>query len=155
MELSRAKQIVTIQFEKFGLFHWKFRFSGAKRQFGVCCYKKLTIKISRLLTQNNTEEAFTDTLLHEIAHAIVGPGEGHNHVWQQKAIEIGCNGKRCYDTITVTQPKGMITLECPNCKKTVERYRTSKNMHTLACGKCCKQYNNGHYDKKYIMEVKR
>ena len=30
-----------------------------------------------------------DTLLHEIAHAIVGPGHGHDAVWQTAARRIG------------------------------------------------------------------
>ena len=31
-----------------------------------------------------------DTILHEIAHALVGPCHGHDAVWRQKAREIGC-----------------------------------------------------------------
>ena len=36
-----------------------------------------------------------DTLLHEIAHAIVGPGHGHDALWQTAARRIGCTAKRC------------------------------------------------------------
>lgn len=29
-------------------------------------------------------------LLHEIAHALVRPGHGHDQVWKDKALQIGC-----------------------------------------------------------------
>ena len=40
-----------------------------------------------------------DTLLHEIAHAIVGPGHAHDAVWQTAARRIDCKAKRC-STVT-------------------------------------------------------
>ena len=40
-----------------------------------------------------------DTILHEIAHAIVGPGHGHDAVWQTAERRIGCTPKRC-STVT-------------------------------------------------------
>ena len=36
-----------------------------------------------------------DTLLHEIARAIVGPGHAHDAVWRTAARRIGCTAKRC------------------------------------------------------------
>ena len=39
------------------------------------------------------DEEVKNTLLHEIAHALVGPGHRHNRVWRQKAREIGCDAK--------------------------------------------------------------
>ncbi len=35
------------------------------------------------------------TILHEIAHALVGPGHGHDSVWRTQALKIGCTGSRC------------------------------------------------------------
>ena len=37
-----------------------------------------------------------DTLLHEIAHALVGRRHHHDAVWRAKAREIGCTGQRCH-----------------------------------------------------------
>ena len=36
-----------------------------------------------------------DTLLHELAHAIVGPGHAHDAAWQTTARRIGCTAKHC------------------------------------------------------------
>ena len=38
-----------------------------------------------------------DTLLHEIAHAIVGLGHRHDAVWQTAAWRIGCTAPTCQD----------------------------------------------------------
>jgi hypothetical protein len=37
-----------------------------------------------------------NTILHEIAHAIVGENHGHRQVWQEKAIELGVKFRRNY-----------------------------------------------------------
>jgi hypothetical protein len=36
-----------------------------------------------------------DTILHEIAHALVGARHGHDRVWRATALRIGCSGTRC------------------------------------------------------------
>ena len=36
-----------------------------------------------------------DTILHEIAHALVGPGHGHDAVWKRKCREVGARPERC------------------------------------------------------------
>lgn len=41
-------------------------------------------------------EEIENTILHEIAHAIVGVGHGHRLKWQEKAIELGVTWKRIY-----------------------------------------------------------
>ena len=37
----------------------------------------------------------TDTILHEMAHALVGQVHGHDAVWQAQVL--GCSGRRCHD----------------------------------------------------------
>ena len=43
----------------------------------------------------HSDDEVLDTILHEIAHALVGPQHGHDAVWRAKAREIGCTGERC------------------------------------------------------------
>lgn len=57
---------------------------------GTCSYYNdliISLQISHVI--NNDIEEVKNTILHEIAHALVGLGHGHNKIWQQKAIEIG------------------------------------------------------------------
>lgn len=73
---------------------WKFKWSNSKRVAGLCTYTTRTLEFSHIISISGTEEEFRDTVLHEIAHALVGPNHGHGSVWKSKAISIGCSGKR-------------------------------------------------------------
>lgn len=73
-----------------GLDDWTFEFDRAKVRLGACHYSTKTISLSRPLCEWVSEYEIIDTLLHEIAHALVGPGEGHNHRWRRVAVSIGC-----------------------------------------------------------------
>jgi SWI/SNF-related matrix-associated actin-dependent regulator 1 of chromatin subfamily A len=100
---------------------------------------------------NSTEEQqFKDTILHEIAHAIVGPHHGHDEVWRGKAVEIGCTGNVTgymnQDTSRAVQPSEQkaklhispLTKKCPICQATaIETSRAnfgSKVYIKLQCG---------------------
>ena len=72
--------------------------------FGYCRPRDKTIELSASLTSANDEEEVFDTILHEIAHALVGCRHGHDWVWKQKAIELGCKPNRFYNLETVTDP---------------------------------------------------
>ena len=123
-----------------------FQFDNAKVRFGYCSWKKKIISLSKHLVLMNNEEQVKDTILHEIAHALT-PKQSHNRVWRAKAIEIGCDGSRCYDSNKVESPKGKYVYQCPTCEKKYYQHRRSRK--TSACGKCCKTYNNNKYSKQH------
>jgi predicted SprT family Zn-dependent metalloprotease len=75
---------------------WKAVYDNTKRRGGQCRYSLKEIGLSVHLFAIWTYEAAMNTVLHEIAHALC-PNHGHDKVWKAKAIEIGCNGNRCYD----------------------------------------------------------
>lgn len=79
-----------------GLDDWTFTFDRAKVRLGACHYDTKTISLSRPLAELASEHDITDTLLHEIAHALVGPRVGHGRAWRETAISIGCSGDRCH-----------------------------------------------------------
>lgn len=75
---------------KHGLSHWSFKINGRlKRTLGCCHYSKQEIQLRRKHVEEDTYDCILDTLMHEIAHALVGYGAGHGPVWQRKAIELG------------------------------------------------------------------
>ena len=132
---------------------WYFEFDNAVTRFGCCHYggkKGYCISLSRKLVEINNESQVLDTILHEIAHAMDYEERGdtdHGTNWKRIAIEIGCNGERCYDLSEVKQPKMKYTTECGNCGNTNGKMRKPKRRP--ACGSCCKKYNNGKYTDKY------
>ena len=72
---------------------WRFRFETAMCRAGICRYTTRTIALSVSYVLRAPWDDIRDTLLHEIAHAIVGPGHVHDAVWQTTARRIGCTAK--------------------------------------------------------------
>ncbi len=145
MEILHAREIALELMEKHGLIAkgWQFKWSYAIYQFGYCLYSKFDsdrggiIGLSQELTHLNGEVDVVDTILHEIAHALVGKGHGHDDVWRTKALEIGCDGKRCYDNTVIT-PEYKYKAVCPTCAK---EYLRHKKRNKVSCGVCSKIYD--------------
>ena len=70
--------------KEFGLFEqgWRFVWDRSISRYGQCRHTKKEIGISKKLTQINEISETEDTVLHELAHALVGSGHGHNAVWK-------------------------------------------------------------------------
>ena len=64
---------------------WRFRFESARSRAGVCRQNTRIIALSVSYVLRAPWDDIRDTLLHEIAHAIVGPGHGHDAAWQTAA----------------------------------------------------------------------
>jgi len=154
MKLTEAKALLVELLKKHKLLEkgWGFKFDSAKRRFGCCNYRKRLIQLSEPLVLLNSTEQVTDTILHEIAHALTGPGIGHSFAWKTICTSIGANPSRCYDSNEVLAPPAKYVLVCPNCgKKSPRQKRTRKR---YACSSCCKKYSGGRFDAKFLLQLK-
>lgn len=115
---------------------WIFQFDGAKRRAGLCDSTNKIISLSRAITHTGTDEGITNTILHEIAHALVGCQHGHNNIWRAKALSIGCSGKRTHNHKTAPSKYSMLCLACGD--KTPSYRKPKRNS---SCAKCCPRYN--------------
>ena len=113
-----------------GLKNWRFSFDHARRRAGLCNFSTKTISLSRHYACQATIEHITDTILHEIAHALVGPCHGHDAVWRSKARDIGCSAMRCHN-LTFTQARWVMT--CQNGCFAVERHRRKSGLVCKSC----------------------
>ncbi len=95
MDLNDAAAIGRRLLDEHGLTDWALVFDRAKRRAGICRSGRKEIGLSAPLTSLHPEDEVRDTLLHEIAHALVGPQHGHDAVWRAIAVRIGCSGLRC------------------------------------------------------------
>ena len=68
---------------------WHFGWNRRKKAYGLCNHEKHCIFLSRYSTLTESEYSVRQTLLHEIAHALAGPGLGHGRVWKIIALNIG------------------------------------------------------------------
>ena len=131
---------------------WTFRFDNAKVRFGLCNYRRKIISMSRNIASINDEKHVRLTILHEIAHALVGSGNGHNAKWRAMARKLGHSGSRTYhQSVTVPTKEWMIT--CPKCK--FADTRTRRMRKALACRWCCDTYNGGKFSREYLLVWER
>lgn len=117
---------------------WRFKFNRATRRFGCCHHHSKVIALSAPITLLNDEVQVRDTLLHEIAHALMGHAAGHGPAWVKKAKSLGCMGTRCYDDSVVTPPARWIGT-CPSCGVTTTRMVVSRLTSRLVCTKCLRE----------------
>ena len=75
---------------------WRFGFDLSPSRAGACKYAERRIDLSVSFCLSASRAEVIDTILHEIAHAIVGKGHNHDAVWIAKAREIGCTGERTH-----------------------------------------------------------
>lgn len=137
--MIEAQKIATELMSKHGLIDkgWRFEFNSRKRSLGVCSHSTKKILLSKHFIPLISLSDLKNTILHEIAHALVGVNHGHDYVWRIKAIEIGCNGNRLY--------KGEVKIEgkykavCPVCGKVVYKHR--KPTRSYSCGSCSDKFD--------------
>ncbi len=91
---------------------WRFTYDHARKRAGSCTYAAKLITMSEQFCLKADEAAITDTILHEIAHALVGEEHGHDAVWQATAMAIGCSAERTH-CLNFSSPKYIVS--CPVC----------------------------------------
>jgi len=136
MELSDVQLLADRLLNEHELFEkgWSFSFDRAKRRAGSCKFSKKEITLAKAYAEQVDFKEIKNTILHEIAHALVGPKHGHNEIWKQKALEIGCDAERCH-YVVFSKPRYKLT--CTNRCFEVARYRVSKkNLQSRICSKC-------------------
>lgn len=126
---------------------WKSSWDRSKRRRGCCNYRNKVISLSKHITPLKTLEGNKNTVLHEIAHALVGPSHNHDKVWKAKAIEIGCNGERCCSETVIL--KGSWVGVCAHCPgKFVKARRPRKD---YSCSTCSRANGKKGFSKEFLI----
>ncbi len=112
---------------------WCFGFDLSTVRGGVCRYADRRIDLSVSYCHRATRAEIVDTLLHEIAHAIVGHEHHHGAVWKAVARALGCTAERCHE---VNHTPARWLGEC-GCGQSWRRHRLSRRLRQGArCVKC-------------------
>ncbi len=113
-----------------GLEDWSFQFDDASSRAGACYYRMKVISMSLQFCLEAPEDELTDTILHEIAHALVGENHMHDSVWKRTARSIGCTGDRCHQ---VQFAPARYIVVCPSCPWS---RKTNTRKHRASCAYC-------------------
>ena len=128
--LKTALETAAELMQHHGLCGWTVKLDHARRRAGQCDYTNRTISLSRHYVRQAEPDHIRDTILHEIAHALVGPRHGHDAVWRRKAREIGCTATRCH---TLTFSEAPWLMHCPNGCFSVPRHRRKAGLVCAGC----------------------
>jgi len=69
-----------------GLSDWKLDIVNKRTTLGETYYRTKTIELSQRFILVSTKDEFRKTMLHEIAHALIGPGYAHGPVFVEKCL---------------------------------------------------------------------
>ena len=153
MNLTTARDLALTLMHEHNLTGWHFQFDRARRRSGYCWYAMRTISLSRGYVELNDEALVRNTVLHEIAHALVGVGHHHDRVWRLKAMSIGCNGQRCTSAVgdsEVIRPRAPFEAVCPGCDRIYSAFRISRR-GPKSCGVC----DPTRFNERFVLVYRR
>ena len=136
---ARVRESARVLMAAHGLIGWEFGLNTNVRRAGVCFYPQRgnpgRIELSAHFVERNPDEEVRDTILHEIAHALVGPRHGHDAVWRAKCVEIGARPDRCYGE-EIAMPAGRWKARCLGCGRGFDRHRRPPRLTGWYCRPC-------------------
>ena len=112
---------------------WRFKFDHAKRRAGWCGFDKKIVSMAKAFAIKAPDAEIHDTILHEIAHALVGPKHQHDAVWKAKALEIGSQAKRCHEVEFSEAP---YIKTCANGCWQQPVFRRNRRIYQYRCRQC-------------------
>ncbi len=75
-----------------------------------------TVEIaSRVFANPANEHELLETILHEIAHVVVGLDHGHDSVWRRKILDYGGRGETCHQLEVERSRRTAYAAECKKC----------------------------------------
>lgn len=125
---------------------WTFDFDNAKRRAGLCDYRRKRITVSRYLAARFDDDEIHQTLLHEVAHAVVGHSAAHGPEWKRVARDLGYVGGTTHNGETATELAPWIG----RCPVGHVAYRHRKPARATSCAKCSPRF-----DQRYVFEWTR
>lgn len=140
VDLRDAFALAEHLLEVHGLEGWSVEYDSAKRRAGVCRFHTRTLGLSAPLTALHGEGEVRDTILHEIAHALVGPRHGHDAVWRRAAVAIGCSGERCVPADAPRVEPAWLGV-CPAGHSTGRHRRPER---VMSCSRCSPRFDLAH-----------
>ncbi|MEZ5111633.1 MAG: SprT family zinc-dependent metalloprotease [Microbacteriaceae bacterium] len=116
---------------------WSFAFDNAKRRAGQCDFTRKRITVSRYLAARFDDDDVHQILLHEVAHALVGPAAAHGARWLTAARDLGYVGGRTHMGETAVELAPWIGT----CPAGHVAYRHRRPTRAASCVKCAPRYD--------------
>ena len=118
----------------------------SKRRAGICKFRPKQIGLTLDYALKASPDDLEQTIIHEIAHALLPPGIHHGPAWKAKMRELGKDPERCH-SCTWVEPTAWIV--CTHCKIeiTLNKIQANRNpelnssglIHVYSCSACKKK----------------
>lgn len=134
MDLALLRGIAEREFFKHKLSEWRFVLNpNLGRRLGCCKHREQVIEIATYFAEKNPQATVIDTLLHEIAHALAGPGHGHDNYWKGIAISLGAEPTACATDGSIETKPSDWAGDCRSCGKVHYKYKTPSRLGGWRC----------------------
>lgn len=138
MERAAARAQARGLMDAAGLADWSFRFDRAKRRAGACHFSTRTITLSGPLIELYDAPTVRGVVLHEIAHALVGPRHHHDAVWKRTARALGAPDSARLPA-SLPKPQEPWVGTCPTCGAQRRLFRAPRRV--TSCGACARVFD--------------
>ena len=93
MNLKQAEALARYQLGRLKITRsWRVDWYIDNVSAGKCEHVLKQICFNKLWVLLNSKAHALDTILHEVAHALVGPDAGHNSIWRSRFMQLGGSG---------------------------------------------------------------
>jgi predicted SprT family Zn-dependent metalloprotease len=150
MKVKNATLLAKKLLDEHGLEKWKVEICSSNIIFGWCDDSKKTIGLSSKFTELNKRKDVKDTILHEIAHALLPKNNTHDNEWKFVAMLLGCSPESFFDK-GIKKPRKKHTYICKKCGRKMKTYGILKNKRI--CRICCIKYNKGKITNKFELKL--
>ncbi len=140
MQTTAALRLARTLLDEHGLRDWTVGLDRAKTRAGATHFQTRRVTLSGPLTRLHDEDLVRDTILHEIAHALVGPAHGHDAVWKTQAREIGASDSRCFSS----EEARTLAPFIGTCPAGHEIRRHKRPTRLVACAQCSARFDIAH-----------
>lgn len=150
LDFGQAQDLCINKMREHGLspIDWKFQWMNSRNALGQTRFRRRwtangehifgLICLSKPYVEILSEEEILDTILHEIAHALAGPGENHGNVWKMHARAIGARPERVAHGAPSLPGKWKGT--CPS-GHVVYMAARGRFAGTKSCAKCSRSFD--------------
>lgn len=141
-KFNMAKTAALGMLEDNGLYEWSVKLNNKNTTSAETHHDDKTIYLSKrflIITDSNN---FRGVMLHEIAHAMLGPGFGHGEEFMSMCSKLEVSDE--FSTHGVMMGIGKYVLSCSKCGQT----GTHNSPRDKYCGMCAKDGEMTKFDRK-------
>lgn len=114
---------------------WTFGWFKSERVMGRCVERRRVITLNSRFVLHNPKRLVVETILHEIAHAVVGCKFNHGPEWQAAAVAFGVSpDAKCSADVKFGDPR--YVGKCPKCQRSTAIRRVSRRNGSVIIWVC-------------------